>query len=125
MLRKFLADRWNHIAPNDGICVLAEGEDTPPPPTGCFRPTRLSDLYMSGQAEPDPLDIDPNPDPTIPEAMLLDHAPPGPVAPEPEDTGTAVLKWVAGLVAGALVIEGARRVGSYIAKHPAVVSKPT
>ena len=125
VLRAFLATRWNLIAPSDGICVLSDGEDTTPPPVGCFGPTRLSDLYWSGDAEPDPLDINPNPDPSIPTPFEPGHGTPSEEAP-PEgvsDTATKALKWLGGILASAAVIEIARRTGSYIARHPAVAPK--
>jgi len=133
VLRKFLAARWNQIAPADGICVLSAGDDdadTEPPPAGCFRSTRLTELFMSGQAEPEPLDIDPHPNATIPvispqPELLLEHAPPAatPVSPVEEEgvTATHTIRWIGGLIAGAIVLEGARRIGDHIAKSPAKV----
>jgi hypothetical protein len=117
-LRLFLAQRWNQIAPEQGICVLSADDPASPAPeplpVGCFASTRLSDLYLSGQAEPAYLDTDAYPDPVIPEIAAI-----GPV--EPESSGTDVygsaVKWIGGLVASALVIEGARRLGSWFASH--------
>lgn len=124
VLRTFLAQRWNDIAPSEGICVLS-GPETVAATTGCFRSTRLSDLYMSGEAEPDPLDIDAHPDASIPTLT----PPPSELAPEgaaegSDDTAMKIIKWGAGVLAGALFLEGARRLGDYIARHPAKLTPP-
>jgi hypothetical protein len=133
MLTTFLATRWNKIAPGDGICVLAAGEDivdSAPPPVGCFFPTRLTDAFLTGDAEPAPLDINVHADPTIPDpnAEPSHEAPPPAVdsAADGGDTAMKVLKWLGGLFAGAVVLEGARRAGRYIAEHPATakITKP-
>lgn len=126
VLRSFLAARWNQIAPDQGICVLAAGEDeSPPQATGCFAPTRLSDLYLGGGGEAAPLDIDAFPNTSLP--TISSPPPVGTVAPAAapprllgDDTTGRVLKWGAGVLASAALLAGARWVGSYIAQHPLV-----
>jgi len=123
----FLAARWNLIEPSQGVCVLSAGDDpsdptTPDPsiPRGCFPPTRLSDTYLKGDAEPAPLDIDAFPNTRLPEIQER------PSTPDPSATEDSFLlksaKWAGGLLASALFLEGARRTGQYLANHP-ILSK--
>ncbi len=127
VLTSFLAARWNQIAPDQGICVLSASDDpadAAPKASGCFAPTRLSDLYLTGQAEEAPLDLDAFPNPTVPEPNVKPPSTPqGTTTPEapPEDSQSVkIAKWAGGLLASALFLEGARRLGSYLASHPMI-----
>lgn len=119
VLRLFLAARWNQVAPDQGLCVLSDGEDPAPAlPSGCFPPTKLSDLYLAGQADPAYLDIDAFADPFIPEPDRIGGPPAEPAYSGGDgDTYGTVVRWVAGLVAGAAVIAGARATGQYLAER--------
>lgn len=134
MLTSLLAERWNRIAPSEGICVLsgAAGVDDDsawpfqPPPfgvaaPGCFPPTRLSDAFMRGEGEDASLDLDLHPNTLLPASttgvgeLVVD---------EPkEDTWIKGMKWAAGVFAGAVLLEAARRVGTYVAEHPKLLGK--
>lgn len=123
----FLAARWNSIAPDQGVCIgLSAGDDplpdSPGQATGCFPPTRLSELYLKGGAEPAPLDIDAFPNPNLPTGSEPGQVPEA-VSPQTDSTAWRVAKWGGGLIASALFLEGARRLGTYIANHPAVIGQ--
>ncbi len=130
-LESFLAARWNQIAPDQGICVLSDGEDgagpDAPKPVGCFSPTRLTDAYLTGQAEPAPLDLDAFPNAKIPDKVdpppWWGPHPPDEAAPAEDSTAVRIAKWAGGLIASALFIEGARRVGAYVANHPLLLGQ--
>lgn len=121
VLRRFLAARWNQVAPEQGLCVLSGPDEPTDPalPIGCFPPTRLSDLYIAGQAEPAYLDIDPFADPFIPTPERVMQPPAEDDRGGGGDTYGTVVKWVGGLFASAAVIALARELGGYIAREAA------
>lgn len=98
LIQAFLVPRWNAIAPLDQICLASNHEV-------CFRSTYLSDAYLAGQAEPSPLDIDPAPNPVLPQAV---------VAPAPPDTTATMVRWVGGIAATVAVAELLRRGFRYL-----------
>jgi hypothetical protein len=119
ILSSFLADRWNSISPDSGICTLAgpmDGEEAATA-NGCFPPAMLSDMYLQGQAEPRYLDIplDSEVDPTIPGTGPVAEPPAGPPATAPDEAtpwsfGKKALVWGAVVSGGAILGELTRRV---------------
>lgn len=127
MLTTLLAERWNRIAPSEGICVLSGADDhfvgegvlgAP----GCFAPTRLSDAFLRGEGEDASLDLDLHPNTLLPSStagvgeLVVDQ-------PPKEDTWIRGMKWAAGVFAGAVLLEAARRAGTYVAEHPKLFGK--
>lgn len=107
MLQTYLAERWNRIAPEDAICITStvSGEDAPV--NGCFRPTKLTDNYWSGTADPMPLDLDLTANPQLPKEDAAGNVV---VATEQEDsTSVKVVKFVGTVAAGMAVAWGIRK----------------
>lgn len=120
MLTTLLAERWNRIAPSEGICVLSGADDVELGAlgaAGCFPSTRLSDAFMRGESEDASLDIDLHPNPMLP-ASSAGRAAATTDEPQEDDAWIRGMKWAAGVFAGATMLEIARRIGTYIAEHP-------
>jgi hypothetical protein len=121
MLTTLLAARWNRTAPSEGICVLAGAGEGVLGAPGCFAPTRLSDAFMRGEGEDASLDLDLHPNPLLPASTARVGEL---VVDEPtEDPWIKGMKWAAGVFAGAVLLEVARRAGTYVAEHPKLFGK--
>lgn len=114
ILQSFLADRWNSIAPDSGICTVAgPGDGEEAVANGCFPPAMLSDMYLKGDADAKPLDIplDSEVDPTLPGAgpEVTPAPPPADNESTPMSTGKKVVLWGAGIAAASILGEAVRR----------------
>jgi hypothetical protein len=57
-------------------------------------------------------------DPTLPASTQPPGVPEPAAGPPPDDLPTTVGKWALGVMGSALLLEGARRIGTYLAQHP-------